>query len=78
MQSQVEDCDCEVIQVSKEESEKCEAYPEEEKEKDIPQYGLLKKTEWDEVTNIINDDGTVTQGYQTIATENVDDNYTTY
>ena len=56
MQSQLEDCDCEVIQVSKEESEKCEAYPEEEKEKDIPQYGLLKKTEWDEVTNIINDD----------------------
>ena len=58
MQSQKEDCNCEVIQVSKEESEKCEAYPEEEKEKekDIPQYGLLKKTEWDEVTNIINDD----------------------
>ena len=56
MQSQKEDCNCEVIQVSKEESEKCEAYPEEKKEKDIPQYGLLKKTEWDEVTNIINDD----------------------
>ena len=56
MQSQKADCDCEEIQVTKKESEKCEAYPEEEKEKDIAQYGLLKKSEWDEVNNIINDD----------------------
>ena len=56
MQSQEADCDCEEIQVTKQESEKCEAYPEEEKEKDIAQYGLLKKSEWDEVNNIINDD----------------------
>ena len=56
MQSQKVDCDCEEIQVTKQESEKCEAYPEEEKEKDIAQYGLLKKSEWDEVNNIINDD----------------------
>ena len=38
MQSQEADCDCEEIQVTKQESEKCEAYPEEEKEKDIAQY----------------------------------------
>lgn len=56
MQSQEADCDCEEIQVTKQESEKCEAYPEEEKEKDIAQYGLLKKSKWDEVNNIINDD----------------------
>ena len=56
MQSQEADCDCEEIQVTKQESEKCEAYPEEEKEKDIAQYGLLKKSEWDEVNNIINND----------------------
>jgi len=56
MQSQKVDCDCEEIQVTKQESEKCEAYPEEEKEKDIAQYGLLKKSEWNEVNNIINDD----------------------
>ena len=56
MQSQEADCDCEEIQVTKQESEKCEAYPEEEKEKDIAQYGLLKKSEWNEVNNIINDD----------------------
>ena len=56
MQSQEADCDCDEIQVTKQESEKCEAYPEVEKEKDIAQYGLLKKSEWDEVNNIINDD----------------------
>ena len=56
MQSQEADCDCEEIQVTKQESEKCEAYPEEKKEKDIAQYGLLKKSKWDEVNNIINDD----------------------
>lgn len=54
MQSQVEDCDCEEIKVTKKESEKCEAYPE--KEKDIPQYGLLKKSEWDAVNDIVNND----------------------
>jgi membrane-bound lytic murein transglycosylase A len=56
MQSLESDCDCEEIKVTKEESEKCEAYPEKEKEKDIPQYGLLKKSKWDVVNNIIDDD----------------------
>ena len=56
MQSQEADCDCEEIQVTKQESEKCEAYTEEKKEKDIAQYGLLKKSKWDEVNNINNDD----------------------
>ncbi|EAV46659.1 MAG: murein transglycosylase [Nitrosomonadales bacterium] len=48
------DCQCEEIQVTKEESIKCEAFPEEEEE--ISQYGLLKKTEWQAVDSIIDRD----------------------
>jgi membrane-bound lytic murein transglycosylase A len=48
------DCECEEIKVTKEESIKCEAFPEEEKE--ITQYGLLKKAEWQAVENIISQD----------------------
>ena len=48
------DCECEEIKVTKEESIKCEAFPEEEKE--ITQYGLLKKAEWQAVENIIAQD----------------------
>jgi len=39
--------------VTKEESIKCEAFPEEE---EISQYGLLKKTEWQAVESIIDRD----------------------
>ena len=49
------DCKCDEIKVTKEESAKCEAFPE-EKEKEIAQYGLLQKVKWDAVNSIIDDD----------------------
>lgn len=56
---QEEDCDCEseLIHVTEKESEKCEAYPEDEiAEKEIEPYSLLKKTQWDEIDQMLNQD----------------------
>ena len=49
------DCECEEIKVTKEESIKCEAFPE-VKEKEISQYGLLKKSDWEDVSDILDKD----------------------
>ena len=49
------DCECEEIKVTKEESIKCEAFPE-VKEKKISQYGLLKKSDWEDVSDILDKD----------------------
>ena len=49
------DCECEEIKVTKEESIKCEAFPE-VKEKEISQYGLLKKSDWKDVSDILDKD----------------------
>ncbi len=55
LEIQKKDCDCDEIKVTEVESEKCEAYPE-KKEKEIPQYGLLKKSQWKSVNHIIDKD----------------------
>ena len=49
------DCECEEIKVTKEESIKCEAFPE-VKEKEISQYSLLKKSDWEDVSDILDKD----------------------
>jgi len=51
-----EPCDCEKPVISFEESQKCEVMPVKKK---IPEYGLLKKTSWDEIKNKMEQDNLI-------------------
>ena len=52
------DCDCEeqILKATKEESLKCEAYPEKALEAEIKPYSLLVKTSWTEIDSLLAED----------------------